>query len=108
MCNGKSEQFSRIAWFYKRSSKKYKNWKIEGKTLSIRLAFGAKMQDDIMCTPSDFKSDGNLSVSEMKMSRERKNNCREKAVAKKLSIKSKQDLLDIDEYLRLLICNRYM
>ena len=85
--------------FIKEVAKNPKNWKIEGKKLSIRLAFGAKMQNDVMCTPNDFKSDGNLSLSEMKMSREKKNNCREKAVAKKSSIKSKQDLLDIDEYL---------
>ena len=90
--------------FIKEAAKRSGNWIIEGHTLAVRLAFGARREDDVNFTsPSDFHKslsggdDDECSI--LLYLQQKKDDAREKFVGKKASMSVKQDALDIDTYL---------
>ena len=81
----------------KEVAKNKNNW--NNCELTLRLAFGVRLGDDLKCSPGDFKSNGDIDPDEMLFSQQEKNDAREKIIASKATVGSKQEMLDIDLYL---------
>ena len=89
--------------FIKEAAKRSGNWVVENHTLAVRLAFGARREDDVKFTsPSDFHksiSGGGDDECVLLYSQQKKDDAREKFVGKKASMSVKQDAINIDTYL---------
>ena len=88
----------------KKAAANEKNWN-SSTHLNLRIGFGTRVIHDPVCTPNDFKSNGELENEELLFSQQSKDDAREKFVGKKQSSVLKDTARIFDDYLDRLYCD---
>ena len=88
----------------KKAAANEKNWN-SSTHLNLRIGFGTRVIHDPVCTPNDFKSNGELENEELLFSQQSKDDAREKFVGKKQSSVLKDTARSFDDYLDRLYCD---
>ena len=97
----KIKNSSELLELIKKAAKNDKNW-VTATHLKLRLGFGAKVLKDHVCSPDDFKPDGNMNEEELLFSQNAKDDARDKFVGNKHSNVMKDAVRIFGEYLDLL------